>query len=1202
MHVFILRLLQQWNPFANGTRGRRRRQSISVPLATDILERRCLLAATLVEDINTAPAGAFDDSSWPGFFEVNGRVVFAASTPGTGREYWTTDGTEAGTMLLKDILPGSGDGIVGYRPATVIGTRAWFAAYDGTGAGMWSTDGTPNGTTRLPDMIPSSMTNLNGSLLFSASDRTSTTARNRVNLWISDGTEEGTTQVFEPGTAPFSDPFNVITVGDHAFFTAYNNSGGVDLWKTDGTTGGTEVVGSNSDLTYASGTAGGRLYFLVTTSSASSALWTSDGTPGGTLVVHSNVLWPRESPQLPVIGETVYFEAFDEEHGYELWKSDGTVEGTIRVADILPGSRSSSPGRITPVGDKVYFSAYDGVASQLFVSDGTQAGTSVVRSALDGGPSGPDSLVEMDGVLYFSANVNSSSERRIWRSDGTADGTGQVIDVTPGILYGPPTTDIFSIGSQLYFTVEDEVYGRELWASDGTADGTRLVADLVHANRGSMPRDFVIVGDTVSFLANGTDSEIHLLSTKPDATGNDVVSELAAGISFRSTDEVTAFRERIYFSFDPDRSPSGLAYVDPVNQTISTVFESRSSLPLRELTPVDNKLFFIVYTPTDGDQLWVLDGNVGNAALVRDLDPGNEHFTLGDLVAMGDTLYFEADDGVHGRGLWKSDGSFDGTVLVKTLESGQLDVGIQHLTTLGNRLFFSYNWRLWSSDGTSAGTMPITDEFGRGIPVYDLVVAGDRLFLSGWNSPQGDGLLTSDGTYAGTRMVKAIRPKPALVSTFINSVGERVFFAADDGTHGYEMWVSDGTEDGTARLADLFPGIGSSNPSEFTLVGDTVYFAATDEQHGEELFRIPLAETYPVDFGDAPAGYPTTLADDGARHLISGPFLGTARTAEPDGISAESSDQDAGDDGVRPAALLAAGRTVRLQITSSGPGYVSAWADFNRDGDWDDAGELFLSNQAVSEGLNDAVVNVPADLLPGGLVMRYRLTSEAVDSPSSVGLLPDGEVEDYVVNVTPNATLNPVGAVVEAAPESLSWEATPGAVRYEVWFSRVDLNPSRLHHDTQVTSTSWTLPADPGAGMFRYWVRPFDADGHAGPWSYSDTFRVPIALTNSPLSAEARPVFSWTDIPDVTYELYLRTSAGDIVKTELTDSTWVADDDLPDGHVYWWVRASDSSGHRSRWSARSETWVGGMTALLTPTGSVSGRPEFSWLPVTGASP
>ena len=147
---------------------------------------------------------------------------------------------------------------------------------------------------------------------------------------------------------------------------------------------------------------------------------------------------PDSQPQdLTAVGSTLYFVADDGVHGRELWKSDGTSSGTSLVADLVPGAVSSGPGQLTPVGDKLFFTASssDQADADVYVTDGTTAGTQVVFSAPAADPSGP--LVAFNGELFFTG-YTSLHGYELWKTDGTLLGTTLVKDINPNAADSSP--------------------------------------------------------------------------------------------------------------------------------------------------------------------------------------------------------------------------------------------------------------------------------------------------------------------------------------------------------------------------------------------------------------------------------------------------------------------------------------------------------------------------------------------------------------------------------------------------------------------------------------------------------------------------------------------------------------------------------------------------------------------------------------------
>ena len=221
-------------------------------------------------------------------------------------------------------------------------------------------------------------------------------------------------------------------------------------------------------------------------------------------------------------------------------------------------------------------------------------------------------------------------------------------------------------------------------------------------------------------------------------------------------------------------------------------------------------------------------------------DPATPPSNPSQMVEVGGSLFFVADDGVHGEDLWKSDGTQAGTVLVKNLdaEGGEYG-GLSDLTPVGDTLFFTLDdgvrgTALWSSDGTRAGTAlvkVIDPSGGYSDGPSEMVGVGDTLYFTADDGVHGDELWKSDGTKAGTVLVKDITSGDtgdyySYGPDSLTDVAGTLFFTADDGVHGEELWKSDGTAAGTVLVKDIHPGDYDSDPGSLAAVGSTLFFTA----------------------------------------------------------------------------------------------------------------------------------------------------------------------------------------------------------------------------------------------------------------------------------------------------------------------------------------------------------------------------------------
>lgn len=449
----------------------------------------------------------------------------------------------------------------------------------------------------------------------------------------------------------------------------------------------------------------------------------------------------------------------------------------------------------------------------------------------------PFDLTKVNGALFFTAD-DATHGSELWRSDGTVRGTTVVKDINPGPSSSAPR-GLTNVNGTLFFAADDGIHGHELWKSDGTAVGTTPLKEFGSGFRSGLG-NLTNVNGTLFFVANEFNAD------DPDFPG--------AG-------------EELWKS---DGTAAGTTLVKDINPGPGGSFP-------QFLTNVDGTLFFNANDPAHGYELWKSDGTAAGTTLVKDINPGPDDTRLQisgssfpqELTNVNGTLFFGAYDGTRG-GIWKSDGTATGTTLI---DFGRY--GGSGLTDFNGTLFFDGSAdmsgiELWKSDGTAAGTTLVKDIWpgaGSSQPRF-LSNVEDTMFFNARDGTDGLELWKSDGTAAGTALVKDINPGAA--SSFpsderayedlqnpLTNVNGTLFFDADDGIHGLELWRSDGTARGTTLVGDINPGAGSSFPGGVGFYGElvnlngTLIFSADDGPHGFELWKTKprLREAKPKPHG-----------------------------------------------------------------------------------------------------------------------------------------------------------------------------------------------------------------------------------------------------------------------------------------------------------------------------------------------------------------
>lgn len=343
------------------------------------------------------------------FAFANGNLIFNAYEATYGQELYISDGTVAGTTILKDILPGAAESQPSFFMqfgADKVVFRTRNAA--NTSNELWVTDGTANGTTKIRDMTY--ITNygtavLNGKLYFQG-DNGGYGAR----IWSTDGVTASQVTDLIPAEA------NLTTYGDWVYFNGDSTSASVSN-RGNGVTG-YELLRTNGTIVEIA----------------------ADINP-----TSNNSSWSKPT-NLTVMNGILYFSADDGVHGYELMSFDGTAVSLIK--DDLVGAGSSSPWLLKPINGVIYYSAVGPQNDrELYSSDGTASGTGLLAEIYPGttvcapndyfcyGPSvnysDPRFFVEFDGKIVFAAR------------NGVVG--GELFAITPAAVVTPPNNQVVSV-------------------------------------------------------------------------------------------------------------------------------------------------------------------------------------------------------------------------------------------------------------------------------------------------------------------------------------------------------------------------------------------------------------------------------------------------------------------------------------------------------------------------------------------------------------------------------------------------------------------------------------------------------------------------------------------------------------------------------------------------------------------------------------
>ncbi|WP_435414846.1 T9SS type A sorting domain-containing protein [Polaribacter aestuariivivens] len=667
---------------------------------------------------------------------------------------------------------------------------------------------------------------------------------------------------------------DVFKFKNNLFFSAelndqFSSTSERKLWKTDGTEAGTIQVGNLPPKHYFP--SDNVIYYT----NINDEIWKTDGTEANTSKIHDGKSY--FDPLGSFKDNFYYMEITADATGIGLFKTNGTDTILLKTFAGEENTRSAiynDNNAVFKFNEEkcVILLESKSTGINAYISDGTADKTELLHDSSKGALT--RTALEFH-TLNNNLTVYTDNNKRVWVTDGTLNGTSLIKTLT-----GQSSRKIHSmtvLNNKIYFGF---LFTADFWETDGTEAGTKELFTNIN-NDGNVQGIVKRENDLVIFTQKG----IHLF----DGTSTTKINTPdITNINYYSFEKVD---DNIYFTANYKNQGNRVWVTNGLeNGTYSlTPFWPDNAVPTYQLHSVNGKFIFTLsgssYAYNTGE-IWVSDGTDIGTKLLKDINKtGNLDSKPKFQTTLNGKVYFAADDNVHGRELFVFDGAT--TTLVKDIYPGFNSSNPYDFYVLNDKIIFKAytlenGLEFWITDGTESGTVLLKDINPNGngflndnrayVRINQFKIFNNELYFFADNGTNGMELWKTNGTEAGTIMLKDINPgfnasyRPALDQRprIVEHNNELYFYVSSSGSSNnlsyFQMWKTDGTTAGTQKISIIENTIkeGTLLPNTYFSFNNNFYFYGVDKlTNKKELYRTDFNTVTKIEgTGNHTAFYP----------------------------------------------------------------------------------------------------------------------------------------------------------------------------------------------------------------------------------------------------------------------------------------------------------------------------------------------------------